>query len=247
MYTYLSACPCMPLITTVGKRIAHDLGSFFPSDRSAITQQPDQQAHNSVTDARDQPVDPVTLHAISIADTNRIVGNGGKQTCAQLFGESRVLHRQICLKCQHQTEWVDVGGAHRRPLSVDHRHFGVEIAGLILVDLYLPSQQLIIECMRRVVLHAVFNPALQQQHDTDTALHGLYQGQAKVASGQKISVGNDDFALCTGNSLKVGAFDIMPMAQIITQYQSDAGSDNLLVPLQNKSPDFLAAPAKICP
>ena len=71
--------------------------------------------------------------------------------------------------------------------------------------------------MRRIVLHAVFDPALQQQHDTDTALRGLYQCLAKHASGQKIGIGDDDLALRAGNRIQVGVFDIMPMAQVVAQ------------------------------
>ena len=107
-------------------------------------------------------------------------------------------------------------------MPVDHRHLGMQVAGLIFVDLDTPSQQLIIERMRRVVLHAVFDPALQQQHDADAALRRLYQCLAKSASGQKIGIGDDDFALRAGNRIQVGIFDIMPMAQIIAQHQRDA-------------------------
>jgi hypothetical protein len=53
------------------------------------------------------------------------------------------------------------------------------------------------------MLQTVFHLALQQQHCTDTALYGTIQGTTKGAPGQKISIGNNDFALRAGNRLQI--------------------------------------------
>src|SRR3989338_5608103 len=105
-------------------------------------------------------------------------------------------------------------------------------------------QQLVIKRMRRVMLQAIFNPSLQQQHHTGAALCRLYQGAKKDAPGQEVSVGNNDFTLRAVDSLQVGPLDVTAMAQIITHQKNNFRRVNALRPIRDKPPDFLATPAE---
>ena len=74
-----------------------------------------------------------------------------------------------------------------------------------------------------MILHAVFNFALQQKLDFDTALRGFEERLAQFAAWQKIGVGDDDGVFRLPDTLKVGDFDRFANPQVVAQYQSGGG------------------------
>src|SRR4030067_1704720 len=81
----------------------------------AIPHHTDQQAHNAVTESRDQAAKKIARPAEFVPDTHCIAGNRGQQTCAQLACKSLIPYGEIRLARQQQTERIDIGRTHGCP------------------------------------------------------------------------------------------------------------------------------------
>ena len=75
-----------------------------------------------------------------------------------------------------------------------------------------------------MVLHEVFIPPLQQQAHPYAPLRRMNQALAQLASGQKISIGNDDVLVRLTNGPAVGAFNARAVEQVVTQHQGGPGA-----------------------
>ena len=92
------------------------------------------------------------------------------------------------------------------------------------MDLHAGRQQRAIDGPRRVVLHEVFIPSLQQQRHAHAAFGRPDQRVAQFAARQKVGIGNDDFLARLANGAAVGALNAAAVAQVVAQYQRRFGA-----------------------
>src|SRR4029077_7813810 len=116
-------------------RAANSSSKPAPSKPPAEAEHADREAREPVADpVRDAlpqglPEPPgLRHHARAMLDV-------GAEPRAQLRAEAAVPDRHVRLAREEQTERIDVGGPHRRPVAVDDRDLGVHEALLVLVDL----------------------------------------------------------------------------------------------------------------
>ena len=142
-----------------------------------------------------------------------------QQVVAQLARQVGVPDQHIGFPRRQQAEGVDVGGAHRQPEFVDHRHLGMHEAGLVFVDGHPGLQQGPVQGVGGVVLEPVLHPSLQEQHDADASPRGGHQAMAKAPAGQKVGVGDQHLFPGRIEGPQVGRFDGPAVAEVVADHQ----------------------------
>ena len=98
-------------------------------------QQPGAHAENAIGKPRQRAGEQRLLRPARANHRARTLLDEPEQARPQLGGKAAVVHHHVGLPGEQQAERIDVGGADRRPLAVDHGHLRVQKALVILLDL----------------------------------------------------------------------------------------------------------------
>src|SRR5437773_2614428 len=213
MRTFLPDEPngCAQYSTRAANGSSKRAASKPPAEAEHADREARQPVADPVRDALPQGLpEPAGLrhHAGSVLDV-------GAEPRTQPGGEAAILDHHVRLAREQQAERIDVGGAHGRPVAVDHRDLRVHEALLVLVDLDAGLEQHPVEGPRRVVQQQVLDPPLQQHHHAHAPRRGGGESAAKAPAGEKVGARDDDLLLRGGDRRQIGVLDIAAVAQVV--------------------------------